>query len=205
LGPLELEVVVEAVLAFLDVLPQLLHPSHLHLDRLDDLLAAGGFAFLELEHFLIVDELSQSFLLVLDDFLELSDAGEAALDASVVEVEGFTLETGLNFLEMFFKLFDSVLGLASFNGLGAIDFLFDFGGNEGDGLVVVHQLHALLHLVLLLLFVSFLEGLEHFLDSVQSEIDVVSALVQSLQAVHHFQQVLYVFVDRLVSGVDVLL
>ena len=58
LRPLELEIVVEPVLAFLYVLPQLLHPPHLYLDGLDDLLPTRCFALLEFEHFLIVYELS---------------------------------------------------------------------------------------------------------------------------------------------------
>ena len=80
------------------MLPQLLHPAHLHLNSLDDLLATSSFTFWEFEHLLIVDEFTQSFLLILDDLLELGDPCETALHASIVEVERFTLQANLHLL-----------------------------------------------------------------------------------------------------------
>lgn len=187
------------------MLPQFLHPADLNFDGLDDLLAASGLAFLELEHLLVVDELVEGFLLSFYDLLEFGDSLETALDSGVIVVERFSLEAGLNFLEMFFELFDSFFGLCGFNSLGTIDFLLYLGCDKGNGLVIVHQLHALLHLVLFLLLISLLEGLQHFFNSVESEVDIVSALVQSFEAVHDLEQVFHVFVDGFVTSINVFL
>lgn len=159
LGPLELEIVVESILTFFDMLPQFLHPSDFDLDCLDDLGTAVGLAFREFEHFFIIDEFIEGFLFGLNDFLEFSDSLEASFNSSIIIIERFSLQASLNLLEMLFEFFYSFFGFSSFNSLWTINLLLYFSSYKGNCLIVIHKLETLLHFVLFFLIVSLLVGL----------------------------------------------
>jgi len=132
--PLELHVFIESVLALLDMLPEFVHPVDFSLDSVDDLGAAVGFTLSEFEHFFIVDEFLEGFLVGFDLLLDLFDSFEGGFNSGVIVIEGFLFEAHLGFLHRVLELFDSFLGLNSLVALGDGDFLFDSGGNVGDGL-----------------------------------------------------------------------
>lgn len=91
-SPVEFEIVIEPVLAFLDMDPQFFHPSDLDVDVLDDFLAAVGFAFLELEHLLVVNILGQPSLILFHLFLVVRNTSESTLHSSVIGVEELSLQ-----------------------------------------------------------------------------------------------------------------
>lgn len=57
LRPFEFKIIIESVLAFLNMMPQLLHPSNLNLNCFNDFLTSVCFTLGEFEHLFIVNEL----------------------------------------------------------------------------------------------------------------------------------------------------
>jgi len=165
-SPFQFQIVVESIVAFLDVLPKFKHPSDLNLDIFDDLIAACSLALREFEHLLVINELVQGLLFTLDALLVLGDSLEAALYTSVVVIEAFFLKIHLHLFESVFKLFDSFFGLNSLNVLRPINFFFDLSSNKSDSLVIFHQLDAFLHLEIFLLLISLLKSLQNFFNSI---------------------------------------
>ena len=150
------------------MLPKLKHPPNLHFNSLNYFLAARGLAFREFKHLFIVNKFVQCLLLALDGLLELSYSLETALHSGIIEIKTLLFQASLNFLEAIFEFLYSFLRLDSFNGLWPVNFLFDFGSHKGNGFVIIHKLHALLHFKIFFFFISLVECFQNFLDPVQS-------------------------------------
>ena len=187
------------------MLPQFQHPADFHFDCFDDFLAAVGLAFWEFEHLFVVDKFCQLFLFYFNILLVFFYFLEAAFNSCIEEVEFFSLEVKLHEFQVLFKFLYFFFGFASFDGLGSIDFLFDFGSHKGDSFVFLHQLVDLLHFIIFLLVVSLFECFQSFLNSVKSQVDVISPFIKTFQRGHDLQEIINFGCDIFVSGVDVFL
>jgi hypothetical protein len=98
LSPFQLEILIKANVAFLNVLPEFLHPSNLNFNCINNLCASVGLTFGELEHFLVVNVFIKLYFLIIDYFFELLNTFETILNPSNIAVETLSFKSTLKFL-----------------------------------------------------------------------------------------------------------
>jgi len=105
---------------------------------------------------------------------------------------------------MLFKFLDSLFCFSSLDSFGSIDLLLNFGSNESNGFIIIHEFHAFFHLLLFFLVIPSLVSFQNFFNSIQSKIYFISTFIQRLQTVHYLEQVLNILVNSLMTSINIL-